>query len=269
MTNYLIYPSFADGEGFPAEVNQSIADSAEVKSTYAPRVYRGTIASRPLTPPLGTEWIQTDSAGGDLAGTRTYFDGAVWSSTLPAQVAQVGTQSNNWFSTMSDPNPPASNMTFATLNAGSNGVSLALFRLRKDITIASLALRKATGAAPYSQSIYRLDGTVLTRIATTGELTNPNIDNNISRDPLLSPVTLTAGTTYYYALTAGTGTFQYYQRSGGSIYVANMIGMVFGEATALYQAGSAFHPAPASIDTAVGTWLGWQNPPVHFGLAYT
>lgn len=240
----------------------------DLSAIYAPRVYMGTLASRPVAPSAGTEWVQTDAAEGNPAGTRTYFDGATWSAQLPAQVAQVGCQSNTWFTTMPDPNPPASNITYATPNAGANGVSLSLFRLRKSITIASLVLRKGTGTAPYSQAIYRLDGAVLTRIATTGELGNPNLDNNIRRDPLLSVVTLTAGTTYYYALTSGTGTFQYYQRAGGSIHTVNMIGLVFGEATALYKPG-AFHPAPDTIDTLLGTWSGWQNPPVHFGLAYT
>lgn len=217
----------------------------------------------------GAEWIQTDTAGGNTAGTRTYFDGATWAVQILGQVAQVGCQSNNWFTTMPDPNPPATNITFATPNAGANGISLCLFRIRKDITIASLTIRKGTGTAPYAQAIYRLDGATLTRVATTGEVVNPNVDNNIRRDPLLSVVTLSAGTTYYYALTAGSGTFQYYQRCGGSIHTANMIGLVFGEATGLYQTAGAFHPAPVTIDTTVGVWNGLQNPPVHFGLAYT
>lgn len=32
MTNYLIYPDFTDGEGFPSEVNQSIAESPEIEA---------------------------------------------------------------------------------------------------------------------------------------------------------------------------------------------------------------------------------------------
>jgi hypothetical protein len=169
---------------------------------------------------------------------------------------------------MADPNPPTTNITYSSPSAGANGISLCLFRLRKDITVASLVIRKGTGVASYAQAIYRLDGVSLTRVATTGALANPNLDNNIRRDPLLSVVTLTAGTTYYYALTSGTGTFQYYQRAGGSIHTVNMIGLVFGESPGLFQSG-AFHPAPETVDTAVGTWSGWQNPPVHFGLAYT
>lgn len=251
-----------------ADLAPALAGLGPFADLYAPKVRRGTLASRPAAPAAGSEWVQTDAAGGNAPGTRSYYDGTAWYALQPDQIAQVGCQSNSWFTTMPDPNPPASNMTFAVPNAGAGGISLALFRLRKDITVASLVLRKATGAASYVQAIYRLDGTTLTRVATTGELVNPNLDNNIRRDPLLSPVTLTAGTTYYYALTSGPGTFQYYQRSGGSIHTANMIGMVFGEATALYQSGS-FHPAPATVDTASGTWLGWQNPPVHFGLAYT
>jgi hypothetical protein len=184
------------------------------------------------------------------------------------QIAQVGCQSNSWFTTMPDPNPHVSLISFAAPAAGPHGVSLALFRLRKDLTVASLALRKGTGTAPYSQAIYRLDGDALTRVATTGEVSNPNEDNNIRRDPVQSVATLVAGTTYYYALTTGTGTFQYYQRTGGSIHTANMVGVLFGEATSLYQSGQ-FHPAPASINTSSGVWTPWQNPPIHFGLAYT
>lgn len=239
-----------------------------LSSSYAPIVRKGTFATRPATPPIGTEWVQTDSAGGNLPGTRSFYDGAVWSSQAPGQIAPVGCQSNNWFTTMPGPNPNASLITFATPNAGAGGLSLALFRLAKDITIASLAIRKGTGSAAYTQAIYRLDGATLTRVATTGDLVNPNVDNNIRRDPLLSTVTLTAGTTYYYALTSGTGTFQYYQHTGGSIYTANMLGLTFGDAIALYQSGS-FHPAPASIDTTIGTWNAWQNPPCHFGLSST
>lgn len=143
---------------------------------------------------------------------------------------------------------------------------LQLFRLRKDITVASLALRKGGGTANYTQALYRLDGMTLTRVATTGNLANPNIDNNIRRDPLLAPITLTAGTTYYYALTAGTGTFQYYTRSQGSIHSLTMMGAAFGDATGLYQAG-VFHPAPASVNTTAGTWPYLQSSPLHFGLA--
>lgn len=244
------------------------ATTATALSAKAAIVRRGTLATRPVSPSVGSEWIQTDSAGGNLPGTRTYYDGANWSAQTQGQIAPVGAQSNNWFTTMHDPNPNASQIVFASPNAGPGGLSLAMFRLSKDLTVASLAIRKGSGAAPYSQAIYRLDGATLTRVATTGELVNPNIDNNIRRDPLVSVVTLTAGTTYYYALTSGAGTFQYYQHTGGSVHTANMIGLTPGDSLALYQAG-AFHPAPSSVDTTVGVWKVWQNPPVHFGLSAT
>ena len=240
----------------------------DLSSTYAPKVGRGTLATRPAAPAAGTEWIQSDADGGNLSGARSYFDGQTWSAATEVQIAGVGCQSNNWFSTMPDPNPPVNAVTFSTPSAGANGISVALFRLTKDLTVASLALRKGTGSASYSQAIYRLDGDQLTRIATTGELANPNQDNNVRRDPLLSVASLKAGTTYYYALTSGVGTFQYYQRAATSIHTALMIGSVFGEALALYQTGS-FHPAPASIDTSRGTWVPWQSSPLQFGLAYT
>lgn len=61
MTDFLIYPAINGAHQFPSEVNQAIADSAELTASFASV---GPIDPAPSLPP-GTEyvWNKTDGAG--------------------------------------------------------------------------------------------------------------------------------------------------------------------------------------------------------------
>lgn len=219
---------------------------------FAQPLGRGTYASRPSSGShIGYEWIQTDTAGGNPAGTRTRWNGSGWDVTsISQQLTPLGMQGSTWITSLPSWGNSAPGGVQVTMASGH--AFLSLFRPSKDITVSSVGayLASNVGTENYDLGIYRLDGATLTRLGALGSSAVPTAQGMVRR-VLPSSIALSAGATYYFAASSNIAGGLYMFGYTSTNVWATFIGGAPGDFPSFRLAGSLF-PLPGTIDT--GTW---------------